>query len=96
MSQNILKLPTTVHMYILTYDTNDPFVLKNEEDAEYISGIITAISKVHDVVTIDFKRIKKVYKSFLKKFEQEIKDDIGIAEFSRRIKIINTDYTYIE
>lgn len=96
MSQSILKLPSTIQMCILAYDTNDPFVLKNEEDAEYISGIVTATLKLHDIVTIDFKRIKKVYKSFLKKFEQEIKDDIGLSEFSRRIKIVNTDYTYIE
>ena len=96
MSQNILKLPSTIKIYILTYDTHNPFVLKNEEDAEYINGIVTATLKTHDIVTIDFERIKKVNKSFLKKFEQGIKDDIGLAEFSRRIKIINTDYTYIE
>lgn len=96
MRYDILKLPSTIKIYILAYDTHNPFVLKNEEDAEYISGIVTATLKTHDIVTIDFERIKKVYKSFLKKFEQEIKDDIGLAEFSRRIKIINTDYTYIE
>lgn len=96
MSYDILKLPSTVKMYILAYDSNNPFILKDEENAEYISGIVTATLKVHDIVTIDFERIKKVYKDFIKKFEQEIKDDIGLAEFSRRIKIINTDYTYIE
>ena len=41
MCYDILKLPSTIKIYILTYDTHNPFVLKNEEDAEYISGIVT-------------------------------------------------------